>query len=202
MGKSFVLKRPGGALAGYLMTNRTSLQLRVSGIPVAGGELTLMDGQGTLSRRHMKSTEQEQTLEGTGGEITSAYAIGGGRVIFATDAQAMQAAERILAERMRMAAEEDGRRKAPPVRQDARDRTDSAGQPGAEHPAQDSGPGGEQRDADARKAEGRRLCEGLMQRRWPPPPCLTGVRYVGGRWVTATESRSDTPGAPPRCDAT
>lgn len=188
MGRSFVLRQPGGAMAGYLVTSRETLKLRASGIPAAGGELTLMDAQGVQSRRTLQSTQQEQTLGGTGGEIAAAYALGGGRVIFATDAQALRAAERALEERRRTQAEESAARRASSVREAAREQTASAGQRSGGRPAQ------------TLRAENRRREELLVQRRWPPPPCLTGARYAGGRWVTATQS--DTPAAPPRCDAT
>ena len=200
MGRSFVLRRPGGALAGYLMTNRASLQLRASGIPAAGGELTLMDAQGAQSRRPLQSTHQEQTLGGTGGEIAAAYALGGGRVIFATDAQAMRAAERALEERRRTQAEESPVRTAQPAGEAVRERTSCAGQNSGEHPAQSAGIREKERAAEALSAERRRREELLAQRRWPPPPCLTRARYEGGRWVSATQL--DTLGAPPHCDAT
>ena len=58
MGRSFVLRQPGGAMAGYLVTSREMLKLRASGIPTAGGELTLMDAQGEQSRRLLQSTQQ------------------------------------------------------------------------------------------------------------------------------------------------
>ena len=202
MGRSFVLRQPGGALSGYLMTNRETLKLRASGIPAAGGEMMLVDARGAQSRRRLESTEQEQTLEGTGGEITAAYAIGGGRVIFASDAQAFQVAERALAGRMRAPAAEGGRQRAQPAPEDVRDRTASAAQRGVEHAAQDCGDCGEPRDADILKEKRRRREDELMQRRWPPPPCLMGARYEGGRWVTVTQRTSDTPGAPQRCDVT
>lgn len=200
MGRSFVLRQPGGAMAGYLVTSRETLKLRASGIPAAGGELTLMDAQGVQSRRPLQSTQQEQTLGGTGGEIAAAYALGGGRVIFATDGQALRAAARALEERRRTQAEESAARRASPVREAAHEQTAGAGRHSGGRPAQEMEPSDEERAAQTLRAESRRREELLAQRRWPPPPCLTGARYAGGRWVTATQS--DTPAVQPRCDAT
>lgn len=195
MGRSFVLRQPGGALAGYMIANRDALQLRASGIPATGGELMLVDAQGAQSRRSLRSTEREQALGGTGGEIAAVYAIGGGRVIFASDAKALRMAECALAERKKNPVQADGARRKQPAQEEEQCRRPSA----AEH---SGGRAGQGRSESALKEEGRRRDEMLAQRRWPPPPCLTGARYVGGRWMTATRAAQDTPGEPPRCDAT
>ena len=202
MGRSFVLRQPGGALAGYMMANRDALQLRASGIPAAGAELTLIDAKGVQSRRRLRPTDQEQTLDGTGGEIAAAYAIGGGRVILATDAQTLRTAERELAGRMRTPAEEAGKQRAHHGRGDAPGRTAFSDQHSGEQAAQESGACAEERIDGAPREERARPDGEPAQRRWPPPPCLMGARYEGGRWVTAIRTTSDMPGAPPRCGAT
>lgn len=196
MGRSFVLRQPGGALAGYMIANRDALQLRASGIPAAGGELTLVDAQGTETRRSLHSTEQEQTLGGTGGEIAAVYAIGGGRVLFASDAQALRTAERILSDRERNPTQAGGAQRKQPAQEDAQSRQFSAAQHSGGQP-------GQERSGSVLKQEGGQRDEmPAQQRRWPPPPCLTGARYEGGRWVTAKRAMTDTPGAPPHCGAT
>lgn len=195
MGRSFVLRQPGGALAGYMIANRDALQLRASGIPATGGELTLVDTQGMETRRSLHSTEQEQTLGGTGGEITAVYAIGGGRVLFASDVQALRTAESALAGRVRNLVQVDRAQRKRPAQEDAQ-------YPGVSAAENSGGRSGQKRSESILKEESRRRGEMLEQRRWPPPPCLMGARYVGGRWVTAKRAAPDTPGAPPHCGET
>lgn len=198
MGRSFVLKRPDGALAGYLMVQRDSMRLRASGIPAAGGELTLTDEHGRESRRRLCATEKEQALHGTGGEVVSAYALGGGRVLLATDAGALLAARRALAKQQAEQEDAGGRRTG------RRPQPETAPLPGDARKAH------EQLALDAaaelpRKCAGgaeRRWADALAMRRWPPPPCVMGARYAGGRWTAATPAGKDMPCEPPRCGGT
>ena len=195
MGRSFVLKRPDGALAGYLMVQRDSLRLRASGIPAEGGELTLTDERGREDRRRLCATDKEQTLHGTGGEVVSAYVLGGGRVLLATDAKALLAAQRALA--MQQAERENAGNRVPggrarqetaPLSGDARKAHEQPAPDAAAEPPPQRADGAERRWADA-----------LAMRRWPPPPCVMGARYAGERWTAVTASGKDTPCEPPRC---
>ena len=195
MGRSFVLRQPGGTMAGYMTAGREEVRLRAQGIPAAGGELTLLDAHGGRTVRALACDAREQALPGVAGEIAGAYAIGGGRLLFATDAQAMDAGERALLMRGRRAAGGKDARKA------VHEKAAPAGGAEADGRRQADDERDLEKTGSLSSARDERM-DALPQRRWPPPPCLRGARYAGGRWQTLTETQAETPCEPPRCGGT
>lgn len=193
MSRSFVLKRPDGTITGYLVVGQDSLWLRAEGIPADGGELTLLHGAGTQTRLALASTQQEQALRGGGGEITAAYALGGGRVLFATGEEALKLAARALTERAARSAAQHTKA----ARAEA-----AAGQRGRDADEEPPRNGLRQSDEEKRAGGNGAREETFAQRRWPPPPCVKGAHYADGRWLAFTERPADRRGEPPHCDAT
>ena len=196
MSKSFVLKRPDGTLAGYLVAGPDALRLRAEGLPAAGGELTLLDQESHEARRALDSTQQEQSLRGMDEELADAYAMGGGRVLFATSEAALKQAARALAEREAWKERETAQR-----RRNEGEHASSAERPAGEtDDAQPEKAGREDARTYAQMEDGRRAI--LMQRRWPPPPCLRGAHNEHGQWLLLMGKTAGKPGEPQRCDGT
>ena len=193
MSRSFVLKRPDGALTGYLVEGKDTLWLRAEGIPATGGELTLLDSADTQTHCALAPTQREQALRGGGSPIEGAYALGGGRVLFATSDDALEMAARALAKQE--AAIDAQRTKAK--------RGEGASFQGGRD-ADEESPCREPRQDERKERAGRDGARGeaLAQRRWPPPPCLKGAYYEGGQWLTVTERTADRRGEPPHCGVT
>lgn len=95
----------------------------------------------------------ERTYPATGSRLLGAYVCSGGRLLMDTGEAARRAFER--AEEARQSAQ-----RAEGERKDAR--------------------GEDARTHESHQAEGDTI--GAAERRWPPPPCMPGARYVNGAW--------------------
>ena len=152
--------------------------------------------QARLVIRYADGSVEEQTMALDGREhewpcaadraITCAYVTQDGKLLLVTDEGARRAFEmdRVKAQR-RSRAESASRQSL-----DARERTSEARpeqrKRAANPPEEDAEP---QRNPDSgqtrqnAQASSGEMPHALPQRRWPPPPCWPGARYVSGRWT-------------------
>ncbi|MDO5378002.1 MAG: hypothetical protein Q4G52_06685 [Clostridia bacterium] len=205
MGKSFVMKRPDGSLAGYLVQGDGKICFRAHALPEDGAELTLVFSDGAGESRAI-SGEREIVWPDRGKNAEAAFVAKGERLIMSTGEQGRRAFKAALerAEAKRRTAARRASRTPPPRPENEPDGGAEQCLQEAENPAEPSaGPNG-LRDAEAGRAaseetehaaqasqplqEARKDAEdapfqdAAPERRWPPPPCAPKARYEEGRW--------------------
>lgn len=184
MGKSFVMKRPDGSLAGYLMQESDgTVCFRAHALPEEGARLTLVfEGGAQVSRA--VSGERETTWAERSGAVEAAFVCRDERLLMSTGERGRGAFERMREKtRARAAVRRAGEAQhTAPVEETAN----------AREKAPEQAPDREQ-DKAAEPAEAVETLEtgapraassghALPERRWPPPPCMPGARYEEGRW--------------------
>lgn len=189
MGKSFVMKRPDGSLAGYLMQGEGEVRFRAHALPEKGGELTIVYSGGA-QERHEVSGERETAWPDRGKRAEAAYVAKHGRLLMCTGELGKrafrEAEERAEAERRARA------QGAPRTEQPSASSPEKEAKPPDEAQGPEEGArkdarketAAERLEAPARE-KARREEEGperLPERRWPPPPCMPRAHYEGGRW--------------------
>lgn len=164
MGKSFVMKRPDGALAGYLMQGDGEIRFRANALPDVGAALTLVFAGGAQERREARG-EREMVWPDQGKDVEAAYVAGGETLLMCTGEQGRRAFHAAQArEKARRQEKTQAGRQAPP---------ETAQEP-------EAAGSGAQREAKY----------AMPERRWPPPPCLPGARYRQGGWRTEEAVRN------------
>lgn len=158
MNGSFVLKGKDGAAGGYAMARGGVLRFRLPE-DIGGVRLTALYEDG------------EQAFNGDfgGGEVeqpigkhalVGAYVSSGGRLLFDTGREARAEFERA-------------------ARRSALGQTEAAAKPRQSKSI---------KSASTKEEESRVGPRETAERRWPPPPCMTGAKYVNGRFVLTEEA--------------
>lgn len=153
MNGSFVLRGKDGAAGGYAMARGGVLRFRLPE-DIGGVRLTALYEDG------------EQAFDGDfgGGEaerpigkraLIGAYVSVGGRLLFDTGREARAAFERA-------------------ARRSALGQTEAAAKPRRSETI---------KTESIKEEESRVGPRETAERRWPPPPCMTGAKYVNGRFV-------------------
>lgn len=180
MGKSFVMKRPDGSLAGYLIQESDGRTcFRAHALPEEGARLTLVLRNGTQASRAV-SGEREAAWTERGGDVEAAFVSREGKLLMSTGERGRKAYEAAL-------ERDEARRRAAKRREEAA----AARKPAdVQEKAEDEAPGQEPDRMETALCEAGSTpqtdpnADALPRRRWPPPPCMPGARYEEGRWRT------------------
>lgn len=200
MGKSFVMKRPDGSLAGYLVQGNGTICFRAHALPAEGGELTLMLSGGARESRPV-SGEREAAWSDRGRTVEAAYVSKDEKLLMSTGEQGRRAFEAALehAQAKRRTAMQRGQRSQPFASSedgkgerlpDQRAERPCTGPGGAPVLMPDAGPSGEEEEPVREIKEEEETAQAepprhpLPERRWPPPPCMPKARYEEGSWQT------------------
>lgn len=170
MGNSLLLKDEAGRMTGYVQLCAGTLRCRVTAGAAERAELLVGYADGGAQTCDLAADSGEQTWPAASGALRSACVLSGGHVLCATDETARAAGWKALLDR---------RPRKPREAQET---------PKA-HDEQENGACVIQKPAEEVT---------FPQRRWPPPPCLSGARYDGGAWITRGEEGTQTGAAPDR----
>lgn len=195
MGKSFVMKRPDGSLAGYLVQGNGTICFRAHALPVEGGELTLMLSGGAQESRPV-SGEREAAWPDRGKTVEAAYVSKDEKLLMSTGEQGRRAFETAVerAEAKRRTAMRHEQRTqafASSQRENGECPPDQRAQKALSGPGEasvsipDARSGGEEKESVRevkKKGETAPPRHLLPERRWPPPPCMPKARYEKGGW--------------------
>lgn len=178
MGKSFVMKRPDGSLAGYLMQESDGRTcFRAHALPEEGASLTLVFRNGAQASRAV-SGEREAAWTERSGDVEAAFVAKEGKLLMSTGERGRKAYEAAL-------EHDEARRRAAK----RREQDTAAGKPAdMQEKASDEAPEKEPERAKPALCEEKSVPQTvpnvhvLPERRWPPPPCMPGASYEEGRW--------------------
>lgn len=154
MKESYVLKRRSGEIGGYIMARNGQLRAR---LPQGEGTVRIAavyeDGIRTFEG---KLDGLESVYPGSGKHLLGAYVCMGEKLLMDTGETARAAFEE--AERQRAHARKPGS-----TRKSAQE---------------------ENRRTEMRReaVQVENMETGATERRWPPPPCMPGAKYVNGAW--------------------
>lgn len=151
--KCLILKDMQGSLCGYLLQEDGKIDLKRRAEAVQGGTLVCIDVQGRTCRLSLEEGTEEMQWADEGEELKLVYGVTGGGLMFVSGEDARRAYD------ANRETENRGIQSVRIVVQEVRKR-------------QNEPPPGEWAAVQNR----------MMEIRWPPPPCLQGARYSGGRW--------------------
>ncbi len=180
MGKSFVMKRPDGSLAGYLIQESDGRAcFRAHALPEEGARLTLVFRNGTQASRAVSGEREAAWIERSG-DVEAAFVAREGKLLMSTGERGRKAYEAALERDEARRRSTERREREAAVRKLA----------DVQEKAADEAPDQEPERTEPAFCEEKKVpqtapnVDALPERRWPPPPCMPGARYEEGRWRT------------------
>ena len=170
MGNSLLLRDEAGRMAGYVQLCAGTLRCRVTVGAAERAKLLVCYADGGAQTCDLSEDGGEQTWPAASGALRGACVLSGGHVLCATDGAARAAGRKALLDRQPRKPREV---QEPPKAHDEQENDVYTIQKTAEEVA-------------------------FPQRRWPPPPCLSGARYDGGTWIISGEEGTQAGAAPDR----
>lgn len=170
MGNSLLIRDEAGRMAGYVQLCAGTLRCRVTSGAAERAKLLVCYADGGAQTCDLSADGGEQTWLAASGALRGACVLSGGHVLCATDDAARAAGRKALLDRQPRKPRE-------------------AQEPPQAHDGQENGTCVIPKPAEEVT---------FPQRRWPPPPCLSGARYDGGAWITRGEEGTQTDAAPAR----
>lgn len=174
MGKSsFVLKQPGGKLAGYLMLSKGNVHVRVTCACSEGAQLVLTCRKQEVMRKTIERKGSEQVFLDEGKVIDGCYGVEGKTLLFTTDEAAREAFMLSVAAEQAKKKTENGREMKERPRLDVQKAAEEGQLAGEDVKIEKlKEPERPDQEKQYKRAE----------RRWPPPACMPNASYSGGRW--------------------